>query len=75
MRKDKLTKRQNDVLLSIVDYIKTNGYPPSFREIGKQVNLASSSTVQNHLEQLKIKGFVTWEPGQPRTLRIIKTAS
>lgn len=75
MYKDDLTKRQNEMLLSIVDYIKCNGYPPTFREIGKRVNLASSSTVQSHLEKLKTKGYITWEPGQPRTLRILKTAS
>jgi SOS-response transcriptional repressor LexA len=75
MRSDKLTKRQNEVFLSIVDYINCNGYPPSFREIGKRVNLSSSSTVQGFLEQLKKKGYVTWEPHQPRTLRILKTAS
>jgi SOS-response transcriptional repressor LexA len=38
----------------------------------KIVNLKSSSTIKGHLDCLKAKGFITWEPGLPRTLKIIR---
>lgn len=75
MRSDKLTKRQTEVLNAIINYMDEKGYAPSFREVGELLHLASSSTVFNHMESLKKKGYVTWEPTQPRTLRILKTAS
>ncbi|KAB2337669.1 transcriptional regulator [Cytobacillus depressus] len=75
MHKDKLTKRQLEIFAAINTYVDEHGYAPSVRDIGKMVNLASSSTVQGYLERLKLKGYITWLPGQPRTLRIIKTAS
>lgn len=75
MPKNKLTRRQKDVLNALDNYTKEKGYAPSIREIAEIVHLASSSTVYGHLEKLKENGYVTWEPSQPRTLRIIKTAS
>lgn len=71
----KVTKKQKDILFAINAYVEEHGYAPSIRDIGKMVNLTSSSTVQGYLERLKEKGYITWLPGQPRTLRIIKTAS
>lgn len=76
----KLTKKQENILKIISDYMNTVGYPPSYREICKKANLASPSTVLGYLEILKKKGYITWEPGLPRTLQIIefdnaKTAS
>jgi SOS-response transcriptional repressor LexA len=75
MHNEKLTKRQAEVLNVIINYIEDRGYAPSFREVGELLNLASSSTVFSHLETLKKKGYLTWEPSQSRTLRILKTAS
>lgn len=69
-----LTTKQKLVLVTISDYISTSGYSPSIREIGEKVNLASTSTVQRYLERLKEKGYVTWKPGQSRTLQILEKA-
>lgn len=74
MRNNKLTRRQSEILRAIGEYIKIHGYAPSFREIAEIVNLASVSTVYGHLENLKRKGYISWEPTQPRTLQIIKAA-
>ena len=48
----KLSKRQQDILDFIKSEVKLKGYPPSVREIGEAVGLASSSTVHGHLARL-----------------------
>lgn len=68
----KITNRQKQVLDIIAGYVKENGYAPSVRDIGAIARIASSSTVMGHLESLKKKGYVTWVPTQPRTLKILK---
>lgn len=74
MRSGKLTRKQMEVLATIKEFIKLHGYSPSFREIADLVHLASPSTVYGHLGQLKKKGFINWEPTQPRTIQILRTA-
>lgn len=71
----KLSKRQEEVLEAISQYIEKYNYPPAFRDLATMLGLKSPSTVSNLLNQLKKKGYISWEPTQPRTLRIIKTAS
>jgi repressor LexA len=75
MKTKKLTKKQSEILAVITEYIDQHGYAPSIREIGDIMHLVSPSTVYMHLTKLKEKGLVTWEPTQPRTLRLVKTAS
>ncbi|PAD67130.1 hypothetical protein CHH83_20595 [Bacillus sp. 7586-K] len=72
-----ITTRQREVLDIIIEHYDEKGYAPSYREIAKRMDIASSSTIQGYLERLKSKGLVTWEPSQPRTLKVIneKTAS
>ncbi|WCN36464.1 transcriptional repressor LexA [Aneurinibacillus uraniidurans] len=67
----KLSSRQ----LAILDYIKREvkekGYPPSVREIGEAVGLASSSTVHGHLARLEKKGLIRRDPTKPRAIEIL----
>ena len=51
-----LTKRQSEIYEYIKQVVHTKGYPPSVREIGEAVGLASSSTVHGHLSRLESKG-------------------
>ncbi|GIN91128.1 LexA repressor [Siminovitchia terrae] len=67
----KLSKRQEDILTFIKDEVKKKGYPPSVREIGKAVGLASSSTVHGHLERLESKGLIRRDPTKPRAIEIL----
>lgn len=67
----KLSKRQKDIFEFLVSEVKTKGYPPSVREIGKAVGLASSSTVHGHLSRLEDKGFIRRDPTKPRAIEII----
>jgi len=63
-----LNHRQKVILDFIQERIKTQGYPPSVREIGAAVGLKSSSTVHAHLVKLEEKGFIRKDPSKPRAL-------
>lgn len=69
----KLSKRQADILAFIKAEVKKKGYPPSVREIGKAVGLASSSTVHGHLSRLESKGLIRRDPTKPRAIEILDT--
>ncbi len=62
-----LTPRQAQILAYIKEFSFKNGYPPSVREIGKAVGLASSASVHNNLKKLASMGYVSWDPDKPRT--------
>jgi SOS-response transcriptional repressor LexA len=68
----KLTKRQSEVLMTIVQYMEKHPYPPTIKEIGEVLNISSTSTVFGHLEKLRQAGYITWEFGKPRTLKILR---
>lgn len=67
----KLSKRQQAILDFIKHEVKTKGYPPSVREIGQAVGLASSSTVHGHLARLESKGLIRRDPTKPRAIEIL----
>lgn len=67
----KLSKRQQDIYDFIKAQVKAKGYPPSVREIGEAVGLASSSTVHGHLERLETKGLIRRDPTKPRAIEIL----
>ncbi|WP_026692382.1 transcriptional repressor LexA [Peribacillus kribbensis] len=68
----KLSKRQLDILDFIKREVKSKGYPPSVREIGEAVGLASSSTVHGHLARLESKGLIRRDPTKPRAIEILE---
>ncbi|MCQ6280076.1 transcriptional repressor LexA [Bacillus sp. EB600] len=68
----KLSKRQQDILDFIKSEVKKKGYPPSVREIGEAVGLASSSTVHGHLARLESKGLIRRDPTKPRAIEILE---
>ncbi|AKO93656.1 MULTISPECIES: transcriptional repressor LexA [Priestia] len=67
----KLSKRQQQILSHIKECVKLKGYPPSVREIGEAVGLASSSTVHGHLARLESKGLIRRDPTKPRAIEIL----
>lgn len=69
--KEKLTKRQNDVLLFIKKYIAAHGYPPTVREICAGVNLSSTATVFVHLKNLEKNGYIKSSNAKSRTLELL----
>lgn len=66
-----LTARQKQIYDFIVEYTKKNCFPPSVREIGEGVGLASTSSVHSHLKALEDKGYIETKEMQPRAIRII----
>lgn len=67
----KISKRQQAILTFIKEEVRTKGYPPSVREIGEAVGLASSSTVHGHLARLESKGLIRRDPTKPRAIEIL----
>ena len=65
-----LTPRQQRVLATLKDSIEQRGYPPSMREIGDAVGLASSSSVAHQLKVLEGKGYIKRDPNRPRALEV-----
>lgn len=67
----KMSNRQNAILEFIKSEVREKGYPPSVREIGEAVGLASSSTVHGHLDRLEKKGLIRRDPTKPRAIEIL----
>ena len=65
-----LTPRQQRILNVLRESIEQRGYPPSIREIGDLVGLASSSSVAHQLRVLEQKGFIKRDPNRPRALEV-----
>jgi len=66
-----LTEKQQDILNFIQEYVSSVGYPPSFREIAKHFNLASTFGVKRHIDALVKKGFLSNESKTSRTLSLL----
>jgi repressor LexA len=67
-----LTVRQKEVLQFIIDYIRENEYPPTFREIGGALNITSTKGVTDHLDVLMKKGYINRSSNHSRAIRILK---
>ncbi len=75
-----LTTRQQEIWDFLVEHFEQHGYPPTVREIGDAVGLASPSTVHAHLANLERAGLLRRDPTKPRALeltahrRVLRTA-
>jgi repressor LexA len=70
-----LTKRQQEIFDFIKRYSARHGYPPTVRDIGKAVGLASSSTVHAHLANLEKVGLLRRDPSKPRAIELLDRAT
>jgi repressor LexA len=70
-----LTKRQQEIFDFIKRYSASHGYPPTVRDIGKAVGLASSSTVHAHLANLEKVGLLRRDPSKPRAIELLDRAA
>ncbi len=70
-----LTKRQQEIFAFIKRYSAQHGYPPTVRDIGSAVGLASSSTVHAHLANLEKAGVLRRDPSKPRALELLDRAT
>ena len=67
-----LTGRQQEIWDYLVSYVDEHGYPPTVREIGERVGLASPSTVHAHLANLERAGYLRRDPTKPRALELTR---
>lgn len=65
-----LNEKQKEVYDFLLEFTRTNGYPPSVREICTAVSLRSTSTVHGHLKRLEKKGLIYRDPTKPRAIVI-----
>src|ERR671911_242698 len=66
-----LTARQQEIWQYLAEYVDAHGYPPTVREIGDAVGLASPSTVHAHLANLERAGLLKRDPTKPRALELV----
>jgi repressor LexA len=66
-----LTARQQEIWQFLVEYVDDHGYPPTVREIGEAVGLASPSTVHAHLANLERAGLLRRDPTKPRAVELV----
>lgn len=66
-----LTKRQNEILNYLKEYIVSHGYPPTIREIGNSMGISSPATVHAHLNNLEKKGFIKKEDSKNRAIELL----
>lgn len=70
-----MTPRQREMLDVIRMHVAANGYPPTLREIGERMGIASTNGVADHLKALERKGYVTRTARVSRGLRLTEKAS
>jgi len=68
---DNLTRRQEEILTYIKKYIVSHGYPPTVREIGKDLGVSSPATIHTHLSNLESKGFIKKEETKNRAIELL----
>ncbi|HYT34167.1 MAG TPA: transcriptional repressor LexA [Ktedonobacteraceae bacterium] len=69
---DQTTDIQQRMYNFIVNYIKTEKMPPTNREIGRELNIASTGHVDYHLTMLEKKGWITRQPKKSRGIKLTK---
>jgi len=70
-RRKSLSDKQRQILDYIQRSVSQRGYPPSMREIGDAVGLASLSSVTHQLNQLQLSGYLRRDPNRPRALEVL----
>ena len=68
---EKLTDRQYDILQTVKKFIAMHGYPPTVREIGRELDLRSPATIHFHLKKLAEKGYIKKDDSKNRTIEIL----
>lgn len=66
-----LTKRQQEILDFITEFLETNGFPPTVAEIQKEFSFKSPNAVQDHLSAIERKGYISRNPYKSRGIKIL----
>ncbi len=68
---ESLTRRQDEILSYVKEYIVSHGYPPTVREIGKDLGVSSPATIHTHLNKLVDKGFIKKDCSKNRAIELL----
>ena len=68
---EKLTKRQDEILNYMKEYIVSHGFPPTVREIGKALGVSSPATIHAHLANLERKGIIKKDGSKNRAIELL----
>lgn len=68
---ENLTRRQEEILTYVKEYIVSHGYPPTVREIGKDLGVSSPATIHTHLNKLVEKGFIKKDSSKNRAIELL----
>ena len=68
---EKLTRRQEDVLKYVKEFMVVHGYPPTIREIGSALGISSPATIHSHLKGLEDKGFIKKDGAKNRAIELL----
>ncbi len=71
-RRRELTARQEEVLTTLVRWLREHGYPPTMRELGQAVGLSSTRSVSDHLVRLEEMGFIRRRRDRSRAIEILR---
>jgi len=66
-----LTKRQKEILDFLELFVAEYGYPPSYEEIAKNFGYTSLATVHEHLENLRVKGYIRKSYNASRSIELV----
>lgn len=70
MKKEELNLRLKELYDFTVDFIATNGFPPSVREICYTLNIKSTATAYSYLNKLKSQGLLNKAPLKKRAIAL-----
>lgn len=67
-----LTEAQNELYNWIKGYMKDFQHSPSIRQMMSGMGLKSPAPIQSRLKHLQEKGYISWQEGKARTLKLIE---
>ncbi len=68
---ERLTEAQQELYEWLTEYIRSHQHSPSIRQMMQAMNLKSPAPIQSRLEHLRVKGYIEWNEGKARTIRIL----
>lgn len=71
MTDNRPTKKQRELLTFIDNFIKGNGYGPSYREVMRALEYKSVSTVATHIDGLITRGYLRKTDNSARSLKVV----
>ncbi|HRK93740.1 MAG TPA: hypothetical protein PK096_00015 [Candidatus Saccharibacteria bacterium] len=75
MQHDRASKKQQELLQFVDNFIKANGYGPSYREIMRGLGYKSVSTVAIHIDNLITKGYLFRRDKSARSLEVVRQSA